>query len=233
MNPLLLYGSCNVALAVTLAGIVARRRGGDCWSFVLYLIVVLVFETAVAVWPERFFVWSVWIVKQFVYDVLKFAVAFELAHRAFRLFPGARNAARAAFLLVIALTTLAVFAATPAYAQPPAATYLTALLSVEPRILNGAIWLLVVTARLVLFFQVPVSDWHRAISLGFGAYLVVSVTFMNLVRHMGWQLHPLFNLADGLAYLLLCCWWARAAWRSDDARQVVPTSVHELRVARA
>lgn len=233
MNPLLLHVACKVALAATLAGIVARRRSGDCWSFTVYVAVVLAFETAVAVWPERLFVWSVWIVQQFVYDVLKFAIAFELAHRAFRLFPGARSVAKIAFLLVLALTTAAVFAATPSRAQAPAETYLTAHLAIEPRILNAAIWLLVVTARLILFFQVPVSDWHRAISFGLCAYLVVWVTAMNVVRHIGWQLYPLFNLADGISYLALSCWWAFAAWRTTDARDVVPPSVHGLQVARA
>jgi hypothetical protein len=91
----------------------------------------------------------------------------------------------------------------------------------------------VATARLVIFFNIPVSDWHRKISLGFAGYLVVFVTGLNLLRSFGSTVHPMFNLLDGSVYLTLCTFWAWSAWQPAEATEVVPASVRRLAVARA
>ena len=233
MNPLYLQIAALAALATALAGVIVRKRASECWTFPVYLAVVLTCEAAVALWPDRFFHWSSYILRQWTYDVFQFAVAFELARRAFNSFPGARATARVVFLAILAVTAISIFAATPAGTRGNGTFYLTAILTIEPRLLNATIWLFVATARLVIFFNIPVSDWHRAISLGFGAYLVISVTGLNLLRSFGMDLRPYISFWDGSAYLALCAWWATAAWQKTEARELVPASVHRLAAARA
>ena len=138
-----------------------------------------------------------------------------------------------AVLAILTVPAISIFAATPAGKHGNSSFYLTALLTIEPRLLNATIWLFVATSRLVIFFNIPVSDWHRAISLGFAIYLVVSVTGLNLLRSFGWDLRAFISFFDGFAYLALGAWWAVAAWQKAEARELVPASVHRLAAARA
>ena len=233
MTPLYIQLGVMAALAVALGGVIARRRVSECWMFPVYLAVVLVCESAVILWPERFFVWSAYVIRQWTYDVCAFGVAFELGRRAFMAFPGARATARPVFLTILTITAISIFAATPAGTHGSASFYLTALLTIEPRLLNATIWLFVATARLVIFFNIPVSDWHRAISLGFAGYLVMSVTMLNLLKAFGWDIRSFVSFFDGSAYLAVCAWWACAAWQKSEATAVVPVSVRRLAAARA
>jgi hypothetical protein len=233
VNPLYIQLGVIGALAVALAGVIVRRRVAECWMFPVYLAVVLVCESAVSLWPARFFVWSAYVVRQWTYDVCLFGVAFELARRAFKAFPGARATARPVFLAILTITAISIFAATPAGTRGSASFYLTALLTIEPRLLNATIWLFVATSRLVIFFNIPVSNMHRAISLGFAGYLVVSVTGLNLLRSFGWDIHHYISFWDGFAYLALCTWFAVSSWQKVEAAEVVPASVYRLAAARA
>jgi hypothetical protein len=233
VNPTLLHLAVKVALAITLAGIFARKRTSECGMFPVYLGTVLVFDSAVALFPAQLFQWSVYVVQQWIYDLCAFGVAIELARRAFMAFPGAAATARACFLAILSITAISIFAATPAGTHGSASFYLTALLTIEPRLLNATIWLFVATARLVMFFNIPVSNWHRAISLGFAGYLVVSVTMLNLLKSFGWDIRGFVSFFDGFAYLALCSWWACASWQKVEATAVVPASVYRLAAARA
>jgi hypothetical protein len=233
VNPVFIHLGCKLALAICLAGVLFRKRTAECRMFAVYLAVVLFCESAVAIWHEQLFVKSVWIVQQWIYDFCKFGIALELARRAFMAFPGARATARALFLAILTLTAISIFAATPAGTHGSSSFYLTVLLTIEPRLLNATIWLFVATARLVIFFNIPVSDWHRKISLGFAGYLVVFVTGLNLLRSFGLNLHPAISLLDGSAYLTLCSFWAWSAWQPAEATEVVPASVRRLAAAHA
>lgn len=233
MNPLYIQLGVIAALAIALGGVIVRKRVSECWMFPVYLAVVLVCESAVLLWPARFFQWSSYVVRQWTYDVCMLGVAFELARRAFMAFPGARATARLLFLAILTITAISIFAATPPGARGNASFYITAMLTIEPRLLNATIWLFVATARLVIFFNLPVTDWHRAISLGFAGYLVVSVTGLNLLGKFGWGHHPAITFWDGSAYLALCAWWAAAAWQTAAAPAVVPMLVRRLAAARA
>jgi hypothetical protein len=234
VNPVLLQLAGLAALAIAFAGVIVRRRVSECWSFPAYLATVFVCESAVLLWPERYFVWSAYVLRQWTYDVLQFGVAFELARRAFKAFPGARATARPVFVAILIITAISIFAATPAGTQwSKSSFYLTALLTIEPRLLNATIWLFVATSRLVIFFNIPVSNWHRALSLGFAGYLVISVTGLNLLRSFGWDIRGIVSFFDGFAYLALSAWWASAAWQKAESTAVVPASVYRLAAARA
>ena len=133
--------------------------------------------------------------------------------------PALAATARPVFLAILAITAHQHLRGHARRARRGNASfYLTAILTIEPRLINATIWLFVATARLVIFFNIPVSDWHRAISLGFAGYLVVSVTLLNLIKYLRLG-HPTRSISffDGSAYLALCAWWAFAAWQKAEA----------------
>ena len=234
MNPTYLHLGVKVALAIALMGIFARKRQAECWMFPVNLAVVLVFDTAVALFPAQLFHWKVYVVQQWIYNLCSFGVALELARRAFKAFPGAAATARALFLAILTVTAISIFAATPSAAvRSNSSFYITALLTFQPRLINATIWLFVATARLVMFFNIPVSNWHRQISIGFSIYLVVAVTLLNLLKAFGWDIREWVSFFDGSAYLALCSWWALSAWRKAEATEAVPASVLRLAAARA
>jgi hypothetical protein len=201
----------RLALVVLLVGLVVRGRARLCWSFAAYALASLVGNSLVSFWPEHFYTPSFWVLKQGVYDILKMAAALELAGRAFFAFPGAMRVARRVFLAVLALSTFGLTALTPP------SSYLT-LWEWQPGIATAALWLLTATALLVVWYQVPVHEWQRAIMLGLAPYQLVFVTALDLLRRHGWAaLHAGTGVLDSAAYLALVTFWAWAAWRRDPA----------------
>jgi surface polysaccharide O-acyltransferase-like enzyme len=67
----------------------------------------------------------------------------------------------------------------------------------------------------VWHYQVPITEWQRAIALGFTPYLLVFVTLFSILRRRGWQGLNQYNLLEPLAYLGLVLFWVLAAWRRD------------------
>jgi hypothetical protein len=200
----------KIALLVTLAGIVVRRRAPLCWVFPLYVVTILVSNSLQSFWPASFHTPEFWLVKQRAYDALKLALGLELAWRAFRLFPGALRTARVVLAAILVATTLVV-----AFVTPPSG-YET-VWQWQPSIVTGTLWMFTATALLVVWYQVPVHDWQRAIMLGLVSYLVVFVLYMDLLRRFGWHNAFAVGWLDILAYLALCVFWAWAAWRRDPA----------------
>jgi hypothetical protein len=199
----------KLALVAALLGLVARDRARLCWSFAAYLVAILVGNSLVSFWPARFYNPGFWVLKQGVYDALKMAVALELAWRALSAFPGAMRTARRVVLLVLAASTLALALLTPT-------SYYATLWNWQPGTATAALWLLTATALLVVWYQVPLHDWQRAIMLGLVPYLLVFVTVLDLLKRLGWPaLHATAGLVDSLAYLCLVVFWAWAAWRRE------------------
>src|SRR5204863_2905304 len=62
---------------LTLAGIGARHRARLSWSFLAYLITILICNSLISLWPDRFFVSWFWMLKQALYDSLRLAIAVE------------------------------------------------------------------------------------------------------------------------------------------------------------
>jgi len=44
----------SIELVLVAAGLVVRGRAALCWSFQAYVVAVLVVDTLIMVWPERF-----------------------------------------------------------------------------------------------------------------------------------------------------------------------------------
>jgi len=93
-SQVLIAHAVKVLVLLTLAGIVARRRGRRCWSFLAYLITILVCNSLISLWPDTLFVSWFWMLKQALYDCFRLAIAVELSYRTFQAFPGAQSTAR-------------------------------------------------------------------------------------------------------------------------------------------
>jgi hypothetical protein len=204
---LLLAHLAKLGLLALLAGMALRGRLGLCWAFALYVLAVLVGNTLVTLYPDRFFTHSFWMLKQGIYDLLKMAIAIELAWRAFAAFPGAWRTARVVLLVIVAASSLWLAWLTPRQ-------YGT-LWEWQSGVVTASVWLLTATALLVVFYQVPIDEWQRAIMLGLAPYLLVFVFWLSVLRRHGWEVRNEVSLVDAIAYLGVILFWNWAAWRRD------------------
>jgi hypothetical protein len=202
--------AARLALLWLLVGVVWRRRAPQCWSLPVYAAAALLGNTLPAFWPERFFTPDFYLFKQAVYDVLKIGIAVELGYRVFAAFDGARRTARAVLAAVLLASTLAIAG------QVPTASYVN-IYDWQPRISTATVWLFTSLALLVVWYQVPIREWQRAIMLAFTPYLLVWVTLLGIMKTRGWEFRSTLNLLDPLAYTSMIVFLVWAAWRRDDA----------------
>jgi hypothetical protein len=194
-----------VSTLAAVAGVFVRGRQRDCWSFATYLVVVSACEGAIAFWPERFFQWWFFVTKESLYNVLKIAVALELAHRAFHVFPGARATARRVVFTVLAASTVLIGASSALSSD---------WTDWQPPVVSATIWLFGATATLVVWYRLPLHMWHRAILAGFAPYLLVFVTLLSVLEKQGaLTAYAALGLLDSIAYLAVMVCWAFVAWR--------------------
>jgi hypothetical protein len=217
----------KILVLLTLAGIVARRRWASCWSFTSYLAVILVCNSLVSFWPDRFYQPGFWMVRTALYDALKVAIAVELAYRTFQAFPGARATVRRVLFFLLVASSVALMA------LPWDATYGAALFEWEPRVLTAIIWMLNALAVVVIWYRVPIHAYHKAILLGFVPYLLIFTILLRLLRHYGWEIQPVIQSAEPAAYMLLMAWWAWAAWEPEAVADVSPEVLRILQPWRA
>ena len=157
---LLLAQLVKVGLLALLLGMMLRGRAALCWSFTFYVVAIMLGNGLVTLSPERFFTPSFWVLKQGVYDLLKMATAIELAWRAFSAFPGAWRTARVVLATILVTSTLTLAWLTPR-------SSFDTFWEWQPSVATAAVWLLTAIAVLVVFYQIPIGDWQRAIVLGF------------------------------------------------------------------
>jgi hypothetical protein len=198
-----------ILLSACLAGLFVRRRQGLCVSFTVYLGAVLLSDTLVLLWPERFHFWSFWVLKESVHNLLKFGIALELTLRTFRAFPAARKTAAGLVLGVLALTWVSV--------GPPGPWKATRAeemaLNLQPYVLAGTLWLFIAISMLILWYRLPVAPLHKALLLGFVPYLLIFTVAMNLLKAYGGDVRVLAGYVKNVAYLALIAYWTRVAWR--------------------
>ena len=195
-----------VLLVVTLAGLVVRRRWSQWYAFALYLPVVAGWSLAFVLLPGVW-TWQVWFVQTNVLNALRFAVALELAARTFRAFPGARSTLRPVMLLVL-LVTFAMVAAFPW----AAVDYVSFLEELQPRLLNGTLWLFTAIAALILWYRLPVAPLHKSVLLAYVPYLLFELVFLRVFVARSWEV-PVLGYIYQAAYLLMVAYWAHVAWR--------------------
>jgi len=187
----------KVLVWFTLVGIVWRGRARLCWSFVAYLLAVVTSNSLVTFWPETFFTKWFWILQQGLDDALKAAIAVELSFRTFLVSPRIRPIARAvlASLLVIVFLVLVVLTG---------------------EMTHGMTWLFTGLVGMILWYQVPVDTYQKAILFGFAPYLLVFGVLWTLLGKNPSLLRTV-QWADPAAYTLLMAFWVWAAWRHNPA----------------
>jgi len=205
----------KVSLLALLVAMAVRGRLALCWTLTAYVVATLVGNSLATFWPHRFFTPAFWILKQGVYDSLKVGIALELAWRVFSAFPGAWRVARILIVVLLGASTVALVWLTPhsSYAN---------VWEWQPSVVTAQVWLFTSLALLIVVYQIPIGEWHRAIVVGFAPYLLVSVTLMNLLERRGATFRQAVGLLDSVAFVGLIMLWTYAAWRQEEpAREAV------------
>ncbi len=218
----------QVLIVVVLSGLFLRRRYRACPSFVLYLLVTLIGDLLLILGPRHlnpesslfgllgakgFYSRDFWMLKELTLNLLKFAVALELAFRTFRSFPGARSTARSVMFLLVAVTLVSVVAVAAQVSAINLEDRVNQIIGrLQPRVLNGTVWLFTGMAVLILWYRLPVDTFHKAILTGFVPYLLIFTIGLNALDSYGWNIRDLINYVHTTAYLLLLAYWAWAAW---------------------
>ncbi len=200
---------------IVLSGLVVRRRLSRNTSFALYMLSVLLAEALTLFRPEIFMHARPWVLIETLHAMLRHLVAIELAFHTSRAFPGARRRLRV-FFWTMTLATLAV----PFLSTGDLLSTVTIVTTVLPRLLYTAIWLFTGLGALVLWYRLPLQSMHKAILLGFVAYLVLATFALNLLREWGVVHREITGYLNSLGYVLVLAYWARAAWRRDPTRAV-------------
>jgi len=205
----------KVSLLALLVAMAMRGRLALCWTLTAYVVATLVGNSLATFWPHRFFTPAFWILKQGVYDSLKVGIALELAWRVFSAFPGAWRVARILIVVLLGASTVALVWLTPHSSYNNVWEW-------QPSVVTAQVWLFTSLALLIVVYQIPIGEWHRAIVVGFAPYLLVSVTLMNLLERRGARFRQAVGLLDSIAFVGLIMLWTYAAWRQEEpAREAV------------
>ncbi len=195
-------------LLVLCVGMLRTGRVRESVAFSLYVLTATLFSGLFLVSPESNTP-ELFIVKQGLYDSLLFGMALEIAYRAFSAFRGIASWARGTLAMVVAISTIAVFLLTPAnheYAH---------IGRYQPGTTTAGMWCLTFVALLIVWYQIPVPSFTRAIILGYVPYLVVFVVCFDLIERLGWGVIQNVNLVKTGAYVACAAYLAYAAWRKD------------------
>jgi hypothetical protein len=206
----LMVAAVFVVLPALLIGLVRRRLYQACYSFPLYVLGIWVGDILVLAWPQRFFTRSYYVVLQTAYGLLKFAVALELASLAFQAFPGAKATARRVILILLVFTL-----ATVLFGPGLGSTEGVGQLIPHARVANGTALLFAAVWMLILWYNLPVHPFHRAILRGFVPYLLVFTVALGLVDTSSSDstLSLFARHGDAAAYFLVLTYWAWQVWR--------------------
>lgn len=196
-----------VLMAGSLVGLVVRGRHHAWRFFFLYLLAVLVLGSIPHVAP-LYYTPELYQAKEMAYAFLRFAMACEVGLRIFRSFPGALATARRLALLVLAGTLAAILTTRHE-------GYESFVGELQPRILNGSVWLFTGLAVLILWYRLPLRPFYKSIVLSYVPYLLVFTVLTSALVSRGWERGGLIQLANQLAYVALLAFWNIVIWRKD------------------
>jgi hypothetical protein len=201
-----------VPLVVVVAALIARRRAARCWAFFAHVLAAMIGPLLMVRWPEQFWNYPFYSVKETVQFVLLAFVAFEMWRRTFAALPRAR--VRVGFLLLGGLMATAAAVLTIPIDRPG---YDTVVTIEVPRMHAGNLALFALMAFGVRWYRVPVHPFYRAVLGGLGIALTVDVLSTSL---LGWLLVPdpaliVVSHLNAGTYVLVSLWWAWSAWRPE------------------
>jgi hypothetical protein len=195
-------------LALLVAVLIRRAKAGQCILFSAYVAAAALFTTLVLLFPEHYSP-EAFMIKQGIYDSLLFGMSLELAIRTFSAFSGI-----AAFVRLLLGTAVAVSTGVILAMTPPNGDY-TSFVRFEPAIITAVTWCLAFVGLLIVWYQIPVPSFTRAIILGFVPYLMVFTVYTDLITRLGWGVIQQLNLLNAVAYDALAGYWVYVAWRKD------------------
>jgi len=216
----------KIGLAIVVLGVVRRGLHRRCWSFLVYLLAVLIFSSvemgammlADVAGLEWFRSWRFWHIEQTVFEVVKLTLAVELGIRVVAAFPGTWGLARALLGAALLTTTAAV---------------MLGVAPQHPLVTTGTIWLFAAVSLVVVLFNLPLHAWHRSLLASFVPYLFVFSTLQSILARRGDALAETIGSIDQVAYLALVGWWVYAAWRTEEpVTDVSPAVLRRLGLAR-
>lgn len=222
-------------MALTAAGLIARRRARLCRSFLAYLLVVTA-GTLLAVWlPDPFFSPWFWIGKKAAYGILRSLIALEIMLLTFSALPRARRKAELTLALVLAAHLVVAWLP---YTEPNGTTppypYLTALGIAAPQGGAASLWLFVAVMLIAVWHHAPVHPFHRQLLLTYTLYLGLETWLLGLVGMAGsstaeYQAAYAYLAAlDPLAFAVTAGFWTWAAWRLEPATALSPAVASRL-----
>jgi hypothetical protein len=198
-------------LLVTVVGVVVRGRARFCWSFLVYLVAVLLGNRLTTWWPERFYQPGFWALKGITYNALTVLVAVEVGLLTFQRAPGARRR------MVVGMAVIAAAAVAVALWPRiwPARPDLALFGVLAPRGDAIALWLFALVFGLAGWHRLPLHPYHRALVLGRTLYLTFGVILLAVLgaRADSAVAYSYLAALDPLAFATVSAWWAWAAWR--------------------
>jgi hypothetical protein len=195
-------------MALVVIALFSNGRARQCLAFSVYITVATGFGVLILAFPSRYTP-GVFQVKQGIYDALLLGMAIELSIKVFGAFSGVAQRVRAILAAAVIGSTGVIFLLTPANAR------YTDLARYQPGITTGGIWCLAFVAVLIVWYQIPVPTFTRAIILGYVPYLVVFVVCVDMIGRLGWGAIDGINVANAVAYDAVAGYWLYSAWRKD------------------
>ena len=200
-----------LALGLLALLLVALFKGGkarQCFLFSTYVSSVVLFNVLILLFPEHYSP-EAYMVKQGIYDSLLFGMSLELSIRTFAAFTGIARMVRVVLASAVALSTAAILLATPG--NPDYESFIR----FQPGITTAGIWCLAFVGLLIVWYQIPVPAFTRAIILGYVPYLMVFTVYVDLITRLGWGAIQNLNLLNAVAYDAVAAYWVYSAWRKD------------------
>jgi hypothetical protein len=211
LAPRVIGGVGILLVAGALLGLLVRRRLSDWWFFSLYLLAVVALGWVYPLRPDWYSP-NFYQVKEVIYNLLRFAMALEIGLRIFRSFPGALAAARRLVFVVLLATLVAILLV-------DVHGYQTFVRDVQPRILNGAVWLFSGLAGLILWYRLPLKPFYKGIVLSYVPYLLASTALSSAVAQRNFENSDNLQLVSQLAYVALLVYWNHVIWRRESKAQ--------------
>lgn len=207
--------AADALVVVAVVGLAVRDRWRLSWFFAAYLASIVVRNVLLNFWPERFYFLSFWLISQSILDLLKFGLALEIGWRTFGPFPGAGSVARKAGGLILILTAIA--AVRLPLASPHFTSTQTAITSFHPRLNDGTIWIMAAILVIAKWYRVPVHPFHAGVLTSLALYLLFFTSILRVFGERDFETTRRYvNALDPIGFLLVACWWARIAWRSES-----------------
>src|SRR2546426_1070169 len=85
------------------------------------------------------------------------------------------------------LVLIAILAGLFASKVPSGASYQDIIQIYQPQLQTAVIWIITAITLLIAWYRVPVHAVHRAILIGFAAYLLIFTTLLNVLRDFGFD----------------------------------------------